>query len=64
LLNVHLLAVNAVPYIVLAVTHIYVIYKCLSPDGDQQQKLNKPSSRKGKPSHWSEVAGHPISRDE
>jgi hypothetical protein len=30
MLNVRLLAINAVPYIVLAMTRIYVIYKCLS----------------------------------
>jgi hypothetical protein len=34
---------NAVSYCVLAVMHIYVIYKCLSWDGNQQQDLGKPS---------------------
>jgi hypothetical protein len=34
---------SVVPYIVLAVMCIYVIYKCLSWDGDQQQDLGKPS---------------------
>ncbi len=34
-----------VPYIVLAVMWIYVIYKCLSWDGDQQRDLGKPSQK-------------------
>jgi hypothetical protein len=32
---------NAVPYIVLAVLHIYVIFKCLRWDSYQQQDLGK-----------------------
>ncbi len=31
------------PNIVLALMHIFVIYKCLSRDGYQQQDLGKPS---------------------
>jgi hypothetical protein len=34
---------NAVPYIVLAMLCIYVIYKCLSWDSDQLRDLGKPS---------------------
>jgi hypothetical protein len=34
-----------VPYTVLAMMRIYVIYKCLSWDGDQQQELGKPNKK-------------------
>jgi hypothetical protein len=41
-MNVCLSSCNTVPYIVLAVMCIYVIYKCLRRDFDQQQDLGKP----------------------
>jgi hypothetical protein len=44
-MNVCLSSRNTVPYIVLAVMCIYVIYKCLSGDFDQQQDLGKPSKK-------------------
>jgi hypothetical protein len=49
------------PHIVLGVMCIYVINKCLSWDGDQQQDLCKPSLKIAKPSHQWEVVRHPIS---
>jgi hypothetical protein len=41
-INVCLFNCNIVPYIVVAVMCIYVIYNCLSRDFDQQQDLGKP----------------------
>jgi uncharacterized membrane protein YjdF len=55
---------NAVPYLVLAMMRIYVFYKYLSWNGDQQQDLGKPNLKIAKPSHRWEVGGHPISLGE
>jgi hypothetical protein len=43
IVNVCSFSYSTVPYIVLTVMCIYVIYKCLSCGGDQQQNLGKPS---------------------
>jgi hypothetical protein len=43
---------------------LYVIYKCLSWDSDQQQDLGQAKPKTAKPSHQWEVVGRPISRGE
>jgi hypothetical protein len=42
-MNVCLFSCSTVLYVILAVMGIYMIYKCLSWDFDQQQDLGKPS---------------------
>ncbi len=59
-----LLSYSTVSYIGLAMMCIYVIYKCLSWDVDQQQDLGKPSFKIVQPSHRGEVVGGPISCSE